>query len=162
MLDTGAHFYDTYETKDGKYVSIGSIEPQFYASSCSSSTGLDGEDAAAPVRPRALAGDEGAPRRDLPTKTRDEWCAIMEGTDVCFAPVLTMGEAPQHPHNEARSTFVEVGGVRAAGARRRASAARRAEIERPPATRRAHRRGAPRLGLRPDEIAELRGAGAIA
>ncbi|MFT3726794.1 MAG: CaiB/BaiF CoA-transferase family protein [Terricaulis sp.] len=111
MLDGGAHFYDTYETKDGKFVSIGSIEPQFYAL-LMEKTGLkdDPAFAAQMVKPEwpALADKLAAV---IKTKTRDEWTALMEGTDVCFAPVLTMGEAPKHPHNAARATFVEIDGV---------------------------------------------------
>jgi alpha-methylacyl-CoA racemase len=110
MLDTGAHFYDVYETKDGKYVSIGSIEPQFYALLLKH-TGLAGETLPAqfdrdqwPALKEKVAGI-------IRSKTRDEWCAIMENTDVCFAPVLSMSEAPSHPHNVARGTFTEVKGV---------------------------------------------------
>lgn len=110
MLDTGAHFYDVYETKDGKFVSIGSIEPQFYALLLKH-TGLAGETLPAqfdrdqwPALKEKVAGI-------IRTKTRDEWCAIMENTDVCFAPVLSMSEAPSHPHNVARGTFTEVKGV---------------------------------------------------
>jgi alpha-methylacyl-CoA racemase len=111
MLDGGAHFYDTYETKDGKYVSIGSIEPQFYAL-LMEKTGLkdDPAFAAQMAKPEwpALSAKLAAV---IKTKTRDEWAALMEGTDVCFAPVLSMGEAPAHPHNAARQTFIEVDGV---------------------------------------------------
>jgi alpha-methylacyl-CoA racemase len=110
LLDTGAHFYDTYETADGKYVSIGSIEPQFYAELLRL-TGLEGEDlpyqhdkAHWPELKERLAAI-------FRQKTRDEWCEIMEGTDVCFAPVLTMDEAPHHSHNAARGTFVENAGL---------------------------------------------------
>jgi alpha-methylacyl-CoA racemase len=111
MLDGGAHFYDTYETKDGKYVSIGSIEPQFYAL-LMEKTGLKDDPAFAaqmlkphwPELSQKLAAV-------IKTKTRDEWSTLMEGTDVCFAPVLTMGEAPSHPHNVARATFIEIDGV---------------------------------------------------
>ncbi|MEN6543072.1 CaiB/BaiF CoA-transferase family protein [Parvibaculum sp.] len=110
MLDGGAHFYDTYETKDGKWISIGSIEPQFYAL----------------LREKAgltdAIWDQQMDRTKWPemkteieavfkTKTRDEWCAIMEGTDICFAPVLSLTEAKDHPHNKARETIVEVDGV---------------------------------------------------
>lgn len=109
LLDTGAHFYETYETKDGKFVALGSIEPQFYAELLRR-TGLEGEDlprqmdrARWPEMKQRLAAV-------FKTKTREEWCALMEGTDVCFAPVLSMGEAYEHPHNVARRTFVEVGG----------------------------------------------------
>jgi alpha-methylacyl-CoA racemase len=110
MLDTGAHFYDTYETKDGKYVSIGSIEPQFYAELIQKA-GLD------PVRyADQLNRDKWPELKEemiplFKTKTRDEWCAIMEGSDVCFAPVLSMKEAPDHPLNRERGTFVTIDGL---------------------------------------------------
>ena len=110
LLDTGAHFYDTFETSDGKYVSIGSIEPQFYAELLRI-TGLDNAD-----MPRQMDRDQWpAAKKKVAAvfleKTRDEWCALMEGSDVCFAPVLSMAEAPKHPHNVERETFVEIGGV---------------------------------------------------
>jgi len=109
-LDGGAHFYDTYETSDGKYIALGAIEPQFYAL-FRELTGLTDDSAfddqlnkanwpALKVRLAAL----------FKTRTRDEWCALMEMTDVCFAPVLSMAEAKVHPHNVARGTFVDVGG----------------------------------------------------
>lgn len=111
LLDSGTHFYDTYETSDGKYISLGSIEPQFYALLLEK-TGLAGDpDFAQQMNP--LKWDELKARMTalILTKTRDEWCAIMDGTDICFAPVLSLREAPQHPHNVARSTFVEDGGM---------------------------------------------------
>lgn len=111
LLDTGAHFYDVFECADGRYVSIGAIEPQFYALLLSI-TGLDADDefsqqmdASRWPRLKERLADV------MRTKTSAEWCALMEGTDVCFAPVLTMSEAAQHPHNVARSTFVELDGV---------------------------------------------------
>jgi alpha-methylacyl-CoA racemase len=111
FLDGGAHFYDTYECKDGAFVSIGSIEPQFYAELLAKTGLADDSEFAAhydrtqwPVLSEKLAAV-------IRTKTRDEWCAQMEGTDVCFAPVLSMAEAPTHQHNAARGTFVEVVGV---------------------------------------------------
>ena len=110
LLDTGAHFYDTYETADGKWISIGSIEPQFYAE-LRRLAGI--EDAAfdAQMDPKGWDALKDKLTALFKTRTRDEWCRIMEGTDVCFAPVLSLSEAPQHPHNRARSTFVEVGGM---------------------------------------------------
>jgi len=110
MLDTGAHFYDTYETADGRYVSIGSIEPQFYAELLRL-TGLEG--AELPRQMDRSAWPELKERfADLfRQKTRDEWCEIMEHTDVCFAPVLAMDEAPRHPHLAERGTFTELAGV---------------------------------------------------
>lgn len=110
MLDTGAHFYDTYETADGKYISIGSIEPQFYAE-LRRLAGLDGDAAFDAQHDRAAWPELKARLTDLfRTKSRAEWGAIMEHTDVCYAPVLTMSEAAQHPHNVARQTFVEIAG----------------------------------------------------
>lgn len=111
LLDGGAHFYDVYETKDGGFVSIGSIEPQFYALLLEK-TGLkdDPAFAAQMVKPGWPALSEKV-AAVIKTRTRDEWSALMEGTDVCFAPVLSMAEAPKHPHNVARETFVERGGL---------------------------------------------------
>ena len=110
ILDTGAHFYDVYETADGRYVSIGSIEPQFYKELLQK-TGLEGEDL-----PHQMDRNHWEPLKErladvFRTKTRDEWCEIMEGSDVCFAPVLSMGEAPEHPHMKHRGTFREFEGV---------------------------------------------------
>jgi alpha-methylacyl-CoA racemase len=111
LLDGGAHFYDTYETSDAKYVSIGSIEPQFYALLLEK-LGLTGDAAfgAHMVKSEWPALSEKIAAR-IKTKTRDEWTALLEGSDVCFAPVLTMGEAPTHAHNAARGTFIDVAGV---------------------------------------------------
>ncbi len=111
LLDGGAHFYDVYKTKDEKFVSIGSIEPQFYALLLEK-TGLKDDPQFAghmnkadwPALSEKLAAL-------IATKTRDEWTALMEGTDICFAPVLSMAEAPNHPHNVARGTFVDVEGL---------------------------------------------------
>jgi alpha-methylacyl-CoA racemase len=109
MLDGGAHFYGTYETKDGKFVSIGSIEPQFY-DELLEKTGLKGQNLP-PQRDRnAWAQLRSRLEAIFRTKTRDEWCTIMEGSDVCFAPVLTMKEASQHPHAKARGAYVDVEG----------------------------------------------------
>lgn len=111
LLDTGAHFYDVYECADGEYVSIGSIEPQFYAELLRL-TGLADD----PEFQRQMDQDQWPHLKERLTqvfaaKTRDEWCEIMEHTDVCFAPVLRMDEARRHPHNVARGTFVERDGM---------------------------------------------------
>ncbi len=110
-LDGGSHFYDTYETADGKWVSIGSIEPQFYALLLDK-LGLSGDPEFAGQTdqtrwPRLKQRLEAIFR----TKTRDEWCALMEDTDICFAPVLSLSEAPRHKHNVARATFIEAAGM---------------------------------------------------
>lgn len=110
MLDGGAHFYDTYACADGKFVSIGAIEPQFYALLLKL-TGAD--DPAFNAQMDAARWPELTDKFGalFATRTRDEWSALLEGTDACFAPVLDMGEAPAHPHNQARGTFVDVDGV---------------------------------------------------
>jgi alpha-methylacyl-CoA racemase len=110
FLDGGAHFYGVYQCACGNFISIGSIEPQFYALlrqlTGLSETAFDAQmdRAAWPALRQKLA-------EIFCTKTRDEWCRIMEGTDVCFAPVLTMAEAPLHPHMAARKIFVNRDGV---------------------------------------------------
>ena len=110
LLDTGAHFYDVYETQDGKHVSIGSIEPQFY-SELLEKTGLADEDLPAQMDRSQWPKLNERLTAVFKSKSRDEWCEIMEGSDVCFAPVLSMGEAPQHPHNVHRGTFIDHAGV---------------------------------------------------
>ncbi len=110
LLDGAAHFYDTYECSDGKWVSIGSIEPQFYALLLEK-VGLTGDQFKEQMNRELWPELKEKVASALKTKTRDEWCAIMEGTDVCFAPVLSMAEAPNHPHNKARETFIEIAGV---------------------------------------------------
>jgi alpha-methylacyl-CoA racemase len=111
MLDTGAHFYDTYETSDGKYLAVGAIEPQFYAelrrlAGLEDDPDLDSQMAfyAWPDMTKKLAAI-------FRTRSRAAWMAVFEGSDACVAPVLSMAEAPSHPHNEARGTFIEMDGV---------------------------------------------------
>ncbi|MGA1370926.1 MAG: CaiB/BaiF CoA transferase family protein [Pseudomonadales bacterium] len=110
LLDGAAHFYDTYECADGHHICLGSIEPQFYALLLEK-TGVD----KAQFAPQMDAAQWPALKAELTrvfrTRTRAQWCEIMEGTDVCFAPVLSIFEAPDHPHNKARGTFVTVDGM---------------------------------------------------
>ncbi|MGN6514987.1 MAG: CaiB/BaiF CoA transferase family protein [Rhizomicrobium sp.] len=110
MLDSGTHFYDTYETKDGKFVALGSIEPQFYKE-LMEKTGITDPAFTAQMDRNAWPALKEKLAAVIKSKTRDEWDAIMLGSDVCYAPVLSLAEAPKHPHNVARQTFVEVGGV---------------------------------------------------
>ena len=110
LIDGGAHFYDTYETADGKYVSIGSIEPQFYALLLKH-TGIDDPDFNNQHDLMKWPAFKERLVEIFKTKTRNEWCEIMEGTDVCFAPVLSLDEAKDHPHNRTRNTFIELEGV---------------------------------------------------
>jgi alpha-methylacyl-CoA racemase len=161
LLDTGAHFYDVYETKDGKYVSLGSIEPQFYADLLRLA-GLEGEELPAQMDRAKWPEMKRRVAAIIETKTRDEWCAIMEGSDVCFAPVLSMAEAPAHPHNRARGTFVEVAGEVQPGPAPRFSRTPN-EIRRPPSDPGQHTDEAlAEWGFTSEEIAKLREATAIA
>lgn len=105
ILDTGAHYYNVYETKDGKYVSIGSIEAKFYAQLLEL-TGLDKEDLPPQMDRASWPIFKEKLEAVFKTKTRDEWDGIMGGTDVCYAPVLSIIEATEHPHNAHRQTFV--------------------------------------------------------
>ncbi|HET6771940.1 MAG TPA: CaiB/BaiF CoA-transferase family protein [Acidimicrobiales bacterium] len=161
MLDTGAHYYDVYETADGKYVSIGSIEPQFYAELLRL-TGLEGEEL--PWQQDRSHWPELKERfaAIFRTKSRAEWCELMEGTDVCFAPVLAIPEAVEHPHNVARGTFVEVAGITQPGPAPRFSRTP-GEIRRPPPHAGQHTDEVLRdAGLDADAVAKLRAAGAVA
>lgn len=114
FLDGGAPFYGTYETSDGKFVAVGAIEPQFWAELLgrlgldATSLGFQHDREAWPAMREALAAV-------FRTRTRDEWCQVLEGSDACFAPVLSIGEAHAHPHLQARGTFVEADGLRRPG-----------------------------------------------
>jgi alpha-methylacyl-CoA racemase len=110
LLDGGAHFYDVYETSDGKYISIGSIEPQFYAELVNKA-GLDADEFGDQNDTRQWSELKSKLETVFKTRSREEWCELMEGSDVCFAPVLDIREAPQHPHNQARETYIDVGGM---------------------------------------------------
>jgi alpha-methylacyl-CoA racemase len=160
VLDTGAPFYDTYETADGKYVSVGALEPQFYAELIER-LGLAGEDLPAQM-------DRGGwPRlrerftEVFGSKTRDEWCAVLEQSDACFAPVLTMGEAGDHPQMGARATIVTEQGVPQPAPAPRFSRTP-GTIQRPPSWPGQHTEEAlADWGFDPVELEKLREAGAI-
>ena len=111
ILDSGSHFYNTYETKDGRYVSIGSIETKFYAELLEK-TGIDPDSLAPQMERESWPAMKEKFKELFLTKTRDEWCAIMDNTDICFAPVLTLEEAPDYPHNKERNAFIDVEGVK--------------------------------------------------
>ncbi len=161
LLDTGAHFYDVYETADHRYVSVGSIEPQFYAELLRLS-GLKGEELPGQMDRGQWPALKERVAEVFRTKTRDEWCALMEGTDVCFAPVLSMAEAPDHPHNRRRETFVEVAGVRQPAPAPRFARTPGA-IDRPPPHVGQHTDDTlAEWGFTADERDKLRQAGAIA
>jgi alpha-methylacyl-CoA racemase len=161
LLDTGAHFYDVFECSDGKYISLGSIEPQFYAELLRL-TGLEGEELPSQMDRRHWGELKERLAGIFKTKTRDEWCEIMEGTDVCFAPVLAMAEAPEHPHIAQRGTFTEVAGLTQPAPAPRFSRTP-GSIERPPAHAGQHTDEVlADFGIDAERVAALRESGAIA
>lgn len=161
MLDTGAHFYEVYETADGRHVALGGIEPQFYAELLER-LGLDPsvlpdqhDRNGWPEAHRTIAAR-------VREKTRDEWDLVFTDSDACYAPVLEIDEAPLHPHNAARSTFVEVAGVTQPAPAPRFSRTSPATPT-PPAHAGQHTdEGLARWGFSVDEIASLRELDAIA
>ncbi len=111
MLDTGAHFYDVYETSDGHHMAIGAIEPQFYAKLLELTGLAEDPDMANQLDPAAWDRLRDGLGPVIASKTRAEWDEISRGTDACMSPILSLTEAPDHPHNLARGTFVTAGGV---------------------------------------------------
>jgi alpha-methylacyl-CoA racemase len=165
ILDTGAWFYEVYETADGKYVSVGALEPQFFADLLKQ-TGLASDvDGKGPVPQQLDRGSWPAMKDRLAeiirTRTRDEWCELMEGTDACFSPVLEIAEAPRHPHNAQRGTFTEVAGVTQPAPAPRFSRTP-GEIALPPPEPGQHSGEVlADWGFPPSDVARLREAGAI-
>ena len=160
LLDGGAHFYSVYETSDGQFVSIGSIEAKFYAELLEK-TGLDPDDLPPQMNRESWPIIREKLAAIFKTKSRDEWCAIMEGTDICFAPVLDLDEAPGHAHMKARGTFAEVDGVVQPAPAPRFSRTP-AAIRRPPSPPGADTDEAlAAWGFGADEVAALRAANAI-
>ena len=162
LLDGGAHFYGTYETKDARFVSIGSIEPQFYALLLEK-TGLDQD----PELAKQMSRDDWPKLREklaavLATKTRDEWDEIMLGTDICYAPILNLDEAVVHPHNQARNTFVASADIVQAAPAPRFSRTE-PELPEPPVAPGQHSEEVlASMGLDAAAIAELKASGAVA
>ncbi len=160
FLDGGAYYYGVYETKDGKFVSIGSIEGKFHdelleLTGLSDATTVDRNDTGSWEHKRARLADVFA------TKTRDEWDEIMLGSDVCYAPVLDLEEAPHHPHNVARGSFVKVDGVTQPGPAPRFSRTP-GEVQMPPAAPGQHTAEAlADWGFDTDDIRKLRDIGAV-
>lgn len=162
LLDGGAHFYGTYETKDGRHVSLGSIEPQFYALLLEK-TGLDQD----PDLANQMSRDDWPKLRDkleavIASKTRDEWDEIMLGTDICYAPILNFAEAVKHPHNQARQTFVASADITQAAPAPRFSRTE-PELPQPPVAPGEHSDEVlASIGLDSAAIAELKESGAVA
>jgi len=160
LLDGGAPFYAVYETADGRHLALGALEPGFYAELLER-VGLDDADL-----PGQLDRDGWPVLRErlaalFRTRTRDEWCRLLEGTDACVAPVLSLTEAPAHPHNQARSTFVEVGGVVQPAPAPRFSRTPCARPEPPVGPDDNPEQTLAAWGLPTEAVARLRSAGAI-
>ena len=160
LLDTGAHFYDVYECSDGEWISLGSIEPQFYQEMLEKLE-LDQEEFAF-QHDREKWPELKQKMADLiATKTRSEWDQLLAGSDVCYAPVLSAYEAVEHPHNVERKTFVEVAGVTQPAPAPRFSRTP-GKIERPPAHPGQHTEEVlKQFGFKEEEIAALRNTGAV-
>ena len=160
LLDTGAHFYEVYETADGGFIGVGAIEPQFYAELISL-IGLADEELPPQMDRESWPQMKERLTEIFAGKTRSEWEKIFEGTDACAVPVLSPAEAPDHPHNQFRETFTEVAGIVQPSPSPRFSATP-GSIRRPPPNPGQH--GDEALvdwGLTQAEIAELRRSVAI-
>ncbi|MCW5660769.1 MAG: CoA transferase [Burkholderiaceae bacterium] len=110
LLDGGAPFYDTYATADGRHLAVGCLEPKFFAE-FAQRVGLDPSFVERQYDPRTWPQMRAAIAARLATRTRDDWCRDLDGTDACVAPILSLHEAPSHPHAQARGAFVEIDGV---------------------------------------------------
>ncbi len=160
LLDTGAHFYEVYETADGGYIGVGAIEPQFYAELIRL-LGLDDVDLSTQMDRTTWPAMKERFAATFATKTRDQWQEILEGTDACAAPVLSPAEAPDHPHNRFRGTFTEVAGVVQPAPSPRFTGTP-GSIRRPPPNPGQHGDEAlEEWGIPGDEVDRLRKAGAI-
>jgi alpha-methylacyl-CoA racemase len=165
LLDTGAWYYEVYETSDGAFVSFGSLEPQFYAEMLRITGLADDVDGLGPLPPPGDTASWPAMKERMAgvirTRTRDEWCALLEGTDACFAPVLNLDEVASHPHLAERRTFIEVAGVTQPAPAPRFSRTP-AEVSGPPTHPGQHTDEAlADWGFAKEEIAGLRDTGAI-
>ena len=159
LLDGGAPFYDTYETADGKYVSIGALEPKFFAE-MAERIGLDARFIKGQYDRKLWPEMRAEMTRILRGKTRDAWCTVLEGSDACFAPVLSIAEAPTHPHAQARQAFVDVDGVVQPGPAPRFDRSTPGPVRPAPATGTHTDEVLAEAGFSADEIAALHAAGA--
>ena len=160
-LDGASHWYDTYETADGKYVSVGSIEPQFYALLLEKLGLADDPDFANQYDKQRWPELKRRFAELFKAKTRAEWCDLMEGTDICFAPVLDFDDAPEHPHNLARGTFTEVAGVKQPAPAPRFSETRSEIASAPPDLGQDTDSVLAAAGYSEAQLANLRGQGVI-
>lgn len=159
ILDTGAPFYEVYETADGKWIALGAIEPQFYANLVKR-LGLDLDPAAQNDRSQWPALREQLAAL-FATRTRDEWCELLEDAEACFAPVLSPWEAPEHPHHRARGVFTEEFGVVQPRPAPRFSRTPPQVAGPPPQAGQHTDQVLAEWGVAGEEVARLRAAGAI-
>jgi alpha-methylacyl-CoA racemase len=160
LLDGGAPFYGTYQCKDGKWISVGSLEPQFYEL-LREKAGMAEPSVNDRWSKDSWAGNRTKLGQIFKTKTQAEWCALMEGSDVCFAPILDLDEAPRHPHNKQRQTFVDVDGVTQPAPAPRFSRTPGA-VQAPPPKAGEHSEAVLRdWGFSTQEISDLRAAEAV-
>jgi alpha-methylacyl-CoA racemase len=160
VLDSGAFFYDVYECKDGKYVSLAAIEDKFLAEFLRRME-IDPREMPAKMDKKRWPEAKAKLAERFKTRTRDEWCRILEGSDACFAPVLSMDEAPLHPHNLARGTFVEVDGIVQPRPAPRFSRTPSAAPTPPEAPGERGNASLAQWGLKPSEIDVLKRCGAL-
>ena len=161
LLDTGAHFYDVYQCADGEWISLGAIEPQFYAEMLERLE-LDPDEFAGQHDRSQWPALKAKVAQVVATRTRDQWDAVLTGTDVCYAPVLSATEAIGHPHNVARGTFVDVAGVIQPGPAPRFSLTP-GEIRRPPSHAGQHTDEIlAEAGFDAEAVVALRADGAVA
>ncbi|EER61807.1 L-carnitine dehydratase/bile acid-inducible protein F [Acidovorax delafieldii 2AN] len=159
-LDSGAPWYDVYETKDGRYVAVGCTEASFFRNTLRL-LGLREEDFGGQHDRDGWPKMKEAFARVFRSRTRDEWCAVFEGTETCFSPVLSLAEAPHHPHQVARGNFVECSGVVQPAPAPRFSRSRPA-VQGPPPQAGEHTMEVLKdWGFGPEDVALLQGSGAI-
>ena len=160
LLDGAAYYYDVYETSDGRWISIGPLEPKFYARLVDLA-GLDKDTFGEQAEPREWPEMKERLAEVFGSRTRAEWCELLEGTDACFAPVLNYEEAPAHPHNASRGTYLEIDGVVQPAPAPRFSRSECAKPDAPPAEGADTEEVLRNLGFSEDEMAELRRRGAL-
>ena len=154
LLDGGAPFYDSYRTQDGQWVTVGALEPQFFAELLRL-TNVDPEQYGFQLDRERWPEQRAMLAQVFGQKTRAEWCELLEGSDVCFAPVLSFSEAPAHPHNAARGSFVTIDGVPQPGPVPRFSRTPNALPTRPPEPGDDSAAVLAEFGFSPAEIAAL-------
>ncbi|MGH8595391.1 MAG: CaiB/BaiF CoA transferase family protein, partial [Gammaproteobacteria bacterium] len=160
-IDGGAHFYDVYECLDGKYITVACAEPQFYELLLDLMGVTDPELRTDRMNPARWPMLKSRLATTFKTKTRDAWCATLEGTDACVTPMLDFAEAPRHPHNIARNAFIAIDGVTQPAPAPRFSRTAPEVRGRPPEAGENNREALADWGFSQAEISALESAGAL-